>query len=62
MTAAEPAAAPADANSPQLAKGILSLRNCLALSAAVMAPVPDFAEQRSPSLSSGSELPEAETP
>jgi amino acid transporter len=39
MAATEPARPPADASAPRLAKGILSLRNCLALSAAVMAPV-----------------------
>jgi amino acid transporter len=39
MAATEPVAARADQHNPQLAKGILSLRNCLALSAAVMAPV-----------------------
>ena len=39
MAAAEPTAAPADRQNPQLARNILTLRNCLALSAAVMAPV-----------------------
>jgi amino acid transporter len=38
MAATEPAA-PVAQRSPQLAKGILSVRNCLALSAAAMAPV-----------------------
>jgi amino acid transporter len=39
MTATEPSAAPVGEDNPQLAKGILSVRNCLALSAACMAPV-----------------------
>ncbi|HXB48567.1 MAG TPA: APC family permease [Streptosporangiaceae bacterium] len=41
MAAAEPAPlqAQAEETKPQLARGILSMRNCLALSAAVMAPV-----------------------
>ena len=39
MAATEPTAAPGDRQNPQLARNILSLRNCLALSAAVMAPV-----------------------
>jgi len=41
MAAAEPAPlqAQAEETRPQLARGILSMRNCLALSAAVMAPV-----------------------
>jgi amino acid transporter len=39
MAATEPAAAPAGERSSQLATGILSVRNCVALSAAAMAPV-----------------------
>src|ERR1700739_4682521 len=41
MAAAEPAPlqVQAEETKPQLARGILSMRNCLALSAAVMAPV-----------------------
>jgi amino acid transporter len=39
MATTEPARTPASPDAPQLARGILSLRNCLALSAAVMAPV-----------------------
>ena len=39
MAATEPTAAPVGDDNPRLARGILSLRNCLALSAAVMAPV-----------------------
>jgi hypothetical protein len=39
MAVAEPAPRQAEETKPQLAQGILSMRNCLALSAAVMAPV-----------------------
>ncbi len=39
MASTPPTSRPADHSAPQLARGILTLRNCLALSAAVMAPV-----------------------
>jgi amino acid transporter len=39
MASTEPTPPQAGGNAPQLARGVLSLRNCLALSAAVMAPV-----------------------
>ena len=39
MAATQPTPTQAEESKPQLARGILSVRNCIALSAAAMAPV-----------------------